>query len=136
MNIIRLTLIKLSAKTFPNNVCIYNKSVDKKYTYRELIHISNQVANALIEMGAKKGDCIGIMTTNCPEFIFCCIGIMETGAIVVPINPLLKEKDVSHIIKASGSMRTIFVHKGNFRTVKKAQKLIENYKTKEKELVA
>lgn len=71
-------------------------------------------------MQVKKGDCIGIMTPNCPEFIFCCIGIMETGAIVVPINPLLKENDVAHIIKESGNMRTIFVHKGNFRTVKKA----------------
>ena len=113
-------LIKLSAKNFPNNVCIYHKSINKKYTYRELNYISDKIANALFQMQVKKGECIGIMTPNCPEFIFCCIGIMETGAIVVPINPLLKENDVAHIIKESGNMRTIFVHKGNFRTVKKA----------------
>ena len=115
-------LIKLSAKNYPNNVCIYDKSADKKYTYRELIYISDKLANALVQLGVKKGEAIGIMTSNCPEFIFCCIGIMKTGAILVPINPLLKESDVAHIIKECGNMRTVFVHKGNFRTMKKAQK--------------
>ena len=115
-------LIKLSAKNYPNNVCIVNKSTDKKYTYRELIYISDRLANALLQIGVKKGECIGIMTSNCPEFIFCCIGIMKTGAIIVPINPLLKESDVAHIIKESRNMRTVFVHKGNFRTMKKVQK--------------
>ena len=115
-------LIKLSAKNYPNNVCVVNKSTDKKYTYRELIYISDRLANALLQIGVKKGECIGIMTSNCSEFIFCCIGIMKTGAIIVPINPLLKESDVAHIIKESRNMRTVFVHKGNFRTMKKAQK--------------
>jgi len=115
-------LIKLSAKNYPNNVCVVNKSTDKKYTYRELIYISDRLANALLQIGVKKGECIGIMTSNCPEFIFCCIGIMKTGAIIVPINPLLKESDVAHIIKESRNMRTVFVHKGNFRTMKKVQK--------------
>lgn len=115
-------LIRLSAEKYLNTVCVYTKSADKKYTYRELIYISDKIANVLSQMGVKKGECIGIMTVNCPEFIFCCIGIMEIGAIVVPINPLLKEGDVMHIIRESGNMRTVFVHKGNFRTMKKVQK--------------
>ncbi|NVM17049.1 MAG: AMP-binding protein [Candidatus Lokiarchaeota archaeon] len=118
-------LIKLSAKEFSNNVCIYNKSADKKYTYRELIYISDKIANALFQLGVEKGEPIGIMTSNCPEFIFCCIGIMKTGAIVVPINPLLKESDVTHIIRESQKMRIVFAHKGNFRTIKKVQKEIK-----------
>ena len=115
-------LLQLSATNFPNNVCIFDKSDDKKYTYRELIYTSDKIANALVQSGVKKGDCIGIMTPNCPEFIFICIGIMKTGATVVPINPLLKENDVSHIIKECGNMNIVFVHKGNFRTMKKALK--------------
>ena len=114
--------IKLSAKRFPNNVCVYNKPADKKYTYRDLLHISNKLANALIQIGVKKGETIGVMTSNCPEFLFCCIGILGTGAIVVPINPLLKESDVAHIVRESGNMRTVFVHRGNYRTMKKVQK--------------
>ena len=114
--------IGLSAKNFPNNVCVYHISTDKNYTFRDLTYISNKISNALYQLGTKKGDAVGIMTVNCPEFLFCCLGIMKTGAIVVPINPLLKEADVTHIIKETGNLKTVFVHKKNFRTMKKAQK--------------
>lgn len=117
--------IKLSAKKYPNNVCVYHKATNKKYTYRELIYISDRLANALVQLGVKKGDPVGIMTGNCPEFLFSVLGIMKTGAIVVPINPLLKESDVAHIVKESGNLNTVFVHKGNFRTIKKVQKKIK-----------
>ena len=115
-------LIGLTAKNFPNNVCISHKTTNKKYTFRELTYISDKISNALYQLGTKKGDAVGIMTGNCPEFLFCCLGIMKTGAIVIPINPLLKAWDVSHIIKETGNINTVFVHKGNFRTLKKAQK--------------
>ncbi len=117
--------IKLSAKKYPNNVCVYHKATNKKYTYRELIYISDRLANALVQLGVKKGDPVGIMTGNCPEFLFSVLGIMKTGAIVVPINSLLKESDVAHIVKESGNLNTVFVHKGNFRTIKKVQKKIK-----------
>jgi len=116
--------IKKAASKFPNNVSIYYKPIDKKYTYREINYISDKIANALYEEGIKKGDAVAIMTANCPEFLLCCLGILETGATVVPINPLLKEADVVHIIKDAGNIETIFVHKKNFRTIKKAQKKV------------
>ncbi len=121
-------LIGLTAKNYPNNVCVHHKSTDKKYTFRELTYISDKISNALYQLGTKKGDAVGIMTGNCPEFLFCCLGIMKTGAIVIPINPLLKEADVSHIIKETENVKTVFVHKKNFRTMKKAQKdvMVEN----------
>ena len=108
-----------------NNVCVYYKPKDKKYTYRELINISDRIANALHKAGVRKGDGVGIMTSNCPEFISCCLGILETGASLVPINPLLKEADVSHIIKDAGIINIVFVHKNNFRVIKKVRKDIE-----------
>jgi len=114
-------LIKKAASEFPNNVCVYYKPVDKKYTYREMIYISDKIANALYQEGIKKGDAVGIMTANCPEFLFCCLGILETGATVVPINNLLKEGDVAHIIRDAGNINTVFVHKNNFRTIKKVR---------------
>ncbi len=113
--------IKKAASKFPNNVSIYYKPTDKKYTYREMIYISDRIANALYEEGIKKGDAIGIMAANCPEFLFCCLGILETGATVVPINPLLKEADVVHIIRDARNINIVFVHKNNFRTIKKVR---------------
>ena len=115
-------LLGLSAKNFPNNVCVYHIATNKNYTFRELTYISDKISNALYQLGTKKGDAVGIMTGNCPEFLFSCLGIMKTGAVVIPINPLLKEADISHILKETGNVKTVFVHKKNFRTMKKALK--------------
>lgn len=116
--------LKWIARKYPNNVCVYHIPTDKKYTYRELIHFSDKVGNALSNLGIKKGDSVAIMSENCAEFIFCVIGIMETGAMVVPVNPLLKESDVEHIVRDAGNVKAFFVHKNNYRTVKRVRKKI------------
>jgi long-chain acyl-CoA synthetase len=113
--------IKQSAHKFLNNVCLYHIPTDKKYTYRELIYFADQIANALHKIGVKKGESVGIMSGNCPEFLFCILGILETGAAVVPINPLLKETDVTHIVREAGNIQVIFVTRANYRTIKKTR---------------
>jgi len=117
--------IKISVQGCPNNVCIYHKPADKKYTYRELGFYADKIANALHELGVGKGDAVAIMSPNCPEFVFCYLGVLETGAIIVPINPLLPESDVTHIVRESGNIKVIFAHKANHRTIKKTRKKIE-----------
>ena len=117
--------IKRTIRRFPNNVCVYYKQSDKKYTYRELGHYADRVANALHELGVGKGDAVAIMSGNCPEFLFCYLGILETGAILVPINPLLTESDVTHIVRETGNVKVIFTHKANYRTIKKTRKIID-----------
>lgn len=117
--------LKWIARKYPNNVCVYHTPTDKKYTYRELIYYSDKVGNALFNLGIKKGDSVALMSENCAEFIFCCIGIMETGAIVIPVNPLLKVSDVSHIVREAGNVKAFFVHKNNFRTVKRVRKKVD-----------
>jgi long-chain acyl-CoA synthetase len=118
-------LIRLSVIKYPNNVCVYHKPTDNKYTYRELVHYADKVANALNEIEIGKGSGVGIMSGNCPEFIFSLLGIFETGATVVPINPLLKESDVIHIINESGNVNTVFCHKDNWSIIRRARKKVE-----------
>ncbi|MFW9785294.1 MAG: AMP-binding protein [Candidatus Heimdallarchaeota archaeon] len=117
--------VKLGTTKYPNNVCVYYKPTDKKYTYRELNYISDQIANALAEMGVAKGKAVGVMASNCPEFLFCTLGILKTGATVVPINALLKEGDVVHIISDAGNIDTVFIHKNQYRVIKRARKEVD-----------
>ncbi|MFX1390105.1 MAG: AMP-binding protein, partial [Promethearchaeota archaeon] len=65
--------IKRTIIQFPNNICIHYKPQDKKYSYRELIYNAEKIANSLYSLGVRKGDGVGIMTSNCPEFLFCCL---------------------------------------------------------------
>jgi len=118
--------IRQIAEEFPNNVAFYFMPSDKKYTYREIFWYSDMISNALYnDLGVKKGSSVGIMTGNRPEFIFSIFGITQCGASVSPINPLLKESDVVHIIREAGNINTVFVHRNNYRTIKKARKKVE-----------
>ncbi|MFX1260139.1 MAG: AMP-binding protein, partial [Promethearchaeota archaeon] len=117
--------IKISAKAFPNNVCVYHKPTDKKYTYREIIFYADKIGNALYQLGVRKGDAVGIISGNSPQFLYCVLGILETGASVVPINPLLTHSDINHIIREAGNIKTVFTSKASFRVIKKARKQIE-----------
>lgn len=51
--------------------------------------------------------------------------ILETGATVIPINPLLKESDVTHIVRESGHIKVVFVHKANYSTIKRTRKEVD-----------
>ncbi len=116
--------VRQSVQDFPNNIAIYHVPANKKYTYREVFWYSDKVANALFELGVKK-DSVAIMTGNRPEFIFSMLGILQCGASVSPINPLLRESDVIHILQEAGNINTIFVHKDNYRIIKKARQSID-----------
>ncbi|MHA2397261.1 MAG: AMP-binding protein [Promethearchaeota archaeon] len=117
--------VKITAKKLPNNVCVFDKKNDKKYTYRELVFFADRIANALHELGIGVGDFVGLMSVNCPEFIFTWLGILSSGATVVPINPLLNDSDVTHIVRDTGKINVIFVHKSNYRTIKKTRKEVD-----------
>lgn len=117
--------LKLSAQNFPNNICIYDKPTDRKYTYREVVNIADRIANALHQLDIGKGDCVGTMSVNCPEYILAWLGILVSGAILVPINPLLKEDDVIHIVRDTGNMKAFFVHSENYGTIKKSREQVE-----------
>jgi len=116
--------LRLTAQKFPNNVAIYYTPEEKKYTYREVFWYADKIANALYKSGVRK-DSVSIMTGNVPEFIFCALGILQCGASVSPINPLLREDDVKHILTETGMVNTVFVHKDNYRVIKNVRKSVE-----------
>jgi len=53
-------------------------------------------------LGLKPGDRVGLWLKNCPEFILSFFGILQAGAVVVPINNFLKVDEVNFIIGDAG----------------------------------
>jgi long-chain acyl-CoA synthetase len=72
-------------------------------TYRALDEASARVAGLLHERGLKPGDRVGIMMPNVAEFPVVYYGILRAGGVVVPMNPLLKEREVAYYLGDSGS---------------------------------
>ncbi len=59
---------------------------DRRVSFAELEEVSNKVANALIEMGVKKGDRVATIQASNPEFVTVFFGIIKAGGIVVPLD--------------------------------------------------
>lgn len=75
----------------------------KKITYAELAALVKQFALALTRLGVKKGDRVAIMLPNIPQYLICHFGVLRIGAILVPTNPLYKERELKHQMKNSGA---------------------------------
>ncbi len=62
------------------------KDMRREITWKEFDDQANQLTQALIEMGIKKGDRVVHLMTNCIEWLPIYFGILRTGAWVVPLN--------------------------------------------------
>jgi len=68
---------------------------DAVMTYAELRHAAACVAGFLRERGLESGDRVGVMLPNVPEFAFAYYGVLLAGGVVVPLNVLLKQREVA-----------------------------------------
>ncbi|MEO6726104.1 MAG: AMP-binding protein, partial [Blastocatellia bacterium] len=67
-------------------------------TFGELDARSNRVAWLLAERGFARGDRLGFFLPNCVEFIDLFIACIKLGVIIVPINVLYREREITHIL--------------------------------------
>ena len=74
-----------AARKYPDRPCTVFKGA--VISYREVNALSNQMAAALVEMGVKKGDRVGIFMPNTPQFVIAYFGILKAGGVVVAVNP-------------------------------------------------
>ena len=76
---------------------------DAEFSYGELCSRSLWVAERLArDFGVQPGDRVGIWLKNCPEFIPALFGILQAGAVAVPINNFLKPGEVQFILADAG----------------------------------
>lgn len=71
-------------------------------TYREVKERTDRLAKGLRRLGVVKGDRVGIMLPNCPQYIIASFAILRLGAVVVNINPSYTAREVSMVLADSG----------------------------------
>jgi long-chain acyl-CoA synthetase len=64
-------------------------------SYAELDDATARAAGLLRELGVGPGDRVGVMLPNVPYFAFAYYGVLRAGAVVVPMNVLLKQREVA-----------------------------------------
>jgi long-chain acyl-CoA synthetase len=72
-------------------------------TYSQLDEMSSKATAMLRDRGVAPGDRVGLMLPNVPAFVVLYYGILRAGAIVVPMNVLLKRREIAYYLEDSGA---------------------------------
>jgi len=107
-----------SARKYPDRACTIFKGA--VITYKEMNAITDHVAAALVDMGVKKGDRVGIFMPNTPQFVMAYFGILKAGGVVVATNPLYTAHEIEYQASDAG-IEVMFVMTNFYNTIKKAQ---------------
>jgi long-chain acyl-CoA synthetase len=99
-------LMTTSAERYGDRTAIHQDDVALSYTALE--RASALAAGLLRARGVKPGNRVGVMLPNVAYFPVCYYGALRAGAAIVPMNMLLKEREVAHYMADSGA-RVLFV---------------------------
>jgi fatty-acyl-CoA synthase/long-chain acyl-CoA synthetase len=81
---------------------------DGRATYGEYYLKVNQKANALLEIGIKKGDHVGLMFPNCMEVLESILALWSIGVVIVPLSFRLSPPELTYILDHSDTSSIVF----------------------------
>ena len=98
MNNIANLLVR-SARLFPHRIAV--QAGPHSLTYAQLEAASNRLAHGLRALGIVAGDKVALSCPNAPWFPVCYFAILKAGAVVVPLNILLKSPEIAYHLQDS-----------------------------------
>ena len=88
-------MLEVAAENFADRTAIV--CGERRVCYTELDKAANKVANALLDMGVRKGDRVATLMTNSPEFVNVYFGTIKAGAIPVPLDVRYKVDELGFV---------------------------------------
>jgi long-chain acyl-CoA synthetase len=79
----------------------------QRITYGELNELACRIAGGLAASGIRRGDHVALLCPNLPYFPAAYFGILKTGATVVPLNVLLKPREIAYHLRDSDAKALI-----------------------------
>ena len=90
-------LLADAAAGFPESTAI--AFLGKHLTYRELLHEVERFSAVLAGLGVQRGDRVGLLLPNSPQYVIAWYACQRLGAIAVGNNPLYTQRELAHQIK-------------------------------------
>lgn len=75
----------------------------RQYTYDKLRDLARRFGSALCRMGLKKGDVVGLVLPNIPEFPITLLGAAGVGMPVTTVNPIYTAEEIARQMQNSGA---------------------------------
>jgi fatty-acyl-CoA synthase len=103
-----------AAVRFGERVALTSCAQDLSYSYAELLKAVNQAAKALIALGVKHGDRVGIWSPNNAEWMITQYAAAKAGAILVNINPAYRRRELEYVLNQADV--SVLIAARSFRT--------------------
>src|SRR5919201_693991 len=95
-----------SAAAFPNRPAIAfwvpGAPMGKTLSYSQVAKQVDQFSRILASLGVGRGDRVGLVLPNCPQYVIAYYATLRLGAVIVGNNPLYTERELSHQLKDAG----------------------------------
>ncbi len=95
-------MLDQTARLYPDNDALVSIHQGLRYSYRQFQSEVNQCARALLAIGLKKGERIGIWSPNYAEWTILQFGSSKIGAILVNINPSYRVHELDYALQLTG----------------------------------
>ncbi len=98
-------LIDYAAQTYGGTSFVLRRTADgwNGYTFVEAARAMHAFTALLEKLGVKPGDRVGLQSENRPEWGLAYMAILEAGAVVVPLDAMLKAQEVGEILVTAGA---------------------------------
>ncbi|GAB3621982.1 AMP-binding protein [Mariniluteicoccus endophyticus] len=106
-----------------DNEALVERWTGRRWTYRELDAVVDDVAKALVAAGVATGDRIGIWSPNCAEWTILQYATAKVGVILVNINPAYRTHELAYALNQSEC--TMLVSAARYKTSQYAEMVTE-----------
>ncbi len=101
-------LLKRTADRFPDRLAVASRHQEKRLTWAELSAEADRVARGLWGLGIRRGDRVGLWSTNCIEWVMMHMGCARAGAALVNVNPAYRSHELQFTLTRS-RMKALFL---------------------------
>src|ERR1019366_480419 len=101
-------LLHRAAERFGDRLAVASSHQGRRFTWAELSEQADRVARALWSLGIRRGDRVGLWSTNCIEWIMMHMGCARAGAALVNVNPAYRSHELQFTLQRS-RMKALFL---------------------------
>ncbi len=102
-------MLDVTTGKFPNSPALITRKTNERFTWAELHSTVERLGRALMALGVKKGDRVGIWATNITEWVLTQFATAKIGAILVNLNIRYRAHEVEYALKQSECQTLILI---------------------------
>ena len=101
-----LRFLRYAEKQYPRRIAVVCN--DQTFTYAQFAERAGRLAGALRQCGVQHGDRVAFLSTNCHRLLEAYYGVIEAGAVLLPLNIRLASSELSYVLNDSGASVLFF----------------------------